>query len=396
MNAPNPWKQRLEQVPGLEPYLRKIALKWTKGNPLPKRMMLGPEPKDPAVRAALDRIFGGRVFYRNGKLAAQIPAALREDSQLVALASALDIEKEATKQTTKPIEIMQRLRLAHPQADMGWLQSSPEVARLLNTQPEQEQLLHRLLETAAFLQSLDAPTTLSKLGSTFFNDSKMLRSGTPRKLLGGIMNARLGAEDTPENREIALQQFNVIDNPATTLVTLFGPLDLIRHGKADRWLADRFYANEPVTLNSYNLQEIDAVQLHSGFDTVITSENAAPFHELVCERPQAIVVYTAGYPNSAVCRLLRLLGRAGGSCQHWGDTDPDGFMIAALIDRQIPTSLFRSDTEIAAQHLKPLTANQLKRGRCMLEAHPDFKFREALAHALEQGAWLEQERDGGS
>lgn len=395
MTSANPWNKRLEQVPALEPYLRKIALKWAKGNPLPQRMMLGPEPREPNVRAALDRIFGGRVFYRNSKLTVEIPAALREESEIAALAAALDIERAQVKQTANPTEIIQRLRLSHPRVDMEWMQTSPEIARLLNTQPEQEQLLHQLLETATFLQTLDSPTTLSKLGSMFFNDSKILRSGTPRKLLGGILNTRLGTDDTPENREMALQQFNVIDNPSTTLVTLFGPFGLIRNGKTERWIVDRFDAGEPVTLNSYNLQDIDAVQLHPDFDTVFTSENAAPFHELVNEQPKGIVIYTGGYPNAAVCRLLHLLAQAGATCKHWGDTDPDGFMIASLINRQIPTTLFRCATEDMVRHtdhLKPLSRIQSQRGRHILKTKPNFLFRTELSLALDMSKWLEQER----
>jgi hypothetical protein len=395
MNSSNPWKKRLEQVPELEPYLRRIALKWAKGNPLPKRTILGPEPKEPSVRAAIDRIFGGRVFYRNGKLTVEIPAVLRKETELAALADALNIEKESGKQTTNPIEMIQRLRLSHPQVNTEWLQNAPEIARMLNAQPEQEQLLHQLLKTAAFLQTQETPITLSKLGSMFFNDSKILRSGTPRKLLGGIVNARLGTEDSPENREIALQQFNVIDNPATTLVTIFGPLDLVRNKRPDQWLADRFQAGEPVTLNSYNLQDIDSIKLYPGFDTIITSENAAPFHELVSDQPNSILLYTGGYPNACVCRLLHLFSEAGATCLHWGDTDPDGFMIADLILRRIPTTLYRCGIEEVVRHsqeLKPLSEQQLRRGEQLLKTRPDFPFRTELAFSLESRSWLEQEK----
>ncbi len=77
MNPSIHWKTRLVEVPGLEPYLRKVAQKWAKNLPLPKRMALGAEPKEPAVRAALDRLFGGRGFYRDGKTTAEIPDVLR-------------------------------------------------------------------------------------------------------------------------------------------------------------------------------------------------------------------------------------------------------------------------------------------------------------------------------
>jgi hypothetical protein len=392
----NHWKKRFEEVPGLRAYLKPIAKKWAKGLALPHTMTLGAEPRDPALRTALAGLFGGRVFYRGGKVIAEIPHILRDEKILGALAAELGIERPTATQT--PVStILLRLRLTHPRLSRvhQWLATAPEIERLLAADPQKEQLLLGLLQTASHLCREEKTITLSKLGSLFFNDSKCLRSGTPRKLLGGMMNAQLGTEESPENREIALQQFGVIDNPATTTVTLFGPIDLIRSGTSDRWIVDRFNAGEPVTLNSYNLDGIDAVGLRPGYESVITSENAAPFHELVEEHPKAILVYTAGYPNAAVCRLLRLLHEAGATCRHWGDTDPDGYQIAALIDRYIKTALYRCGTDelLANQaHLKPYSLAQSSRGRQFLTANPQFKFREELELTLELGGWLEQEK----
>ncbi len=397
MNVSNHWKKRLNEVPGLAAYLIPVAKKWANGIALPGRMTLGEEPRERKLCAALDRIFGGRIFYRKGNVTVVIPDELRNEETLAALAAELGIEKKPEpKETPSTATILQRLRLTHPQLGPihQWLATAPEIERLLKKSGEHERLLLHLLEAASFLIREEKTITLSKLGSLFFNDSKRLRSGTPRKLLGGMLNHQLGAEDTPENRDIALQLFGVIDNPATTTVTLFAPLHLIRGGKPDRWIADRFNAGEPVTLNSYNLDGIEAVHLRPGCETVITSENAAPFHELVEEHPNAILIYTGGYPNAAVCRLLRLLREAGATCRHWGDTDPDGYMIAALIDRCIKTTLFRCGIEnILANKtsLKPYTLTQSARGKQFLNAHPRFRFKKELELTLELGGWLEQE-----
>ena len=379
------WTRILSETPGLANYLKPIAAKWAKGTALPKQMTLGAEPKEPGIRMALDRVFGGRVKYTKGKTKVQIPGELWNDELLSSLAAHLDIKRVVKSAEADPTIALQRLRLSFPEMEWAheWLRETPG----------QEYLLRPLLETVSFLLDTSASITLSKLGSQFFNDSKILRSGTPRKLLGGLLNHRLGNDDTPEMRDIALQQFNVIDNPATTLATLFGAIGLVRNGKEENWIADRYAAGEPVTLNSYNLEGIDAVRID--YDTVITSENAAPFHELVNERPNAILLYTGGYPNAAVCRLLRLMSEAGATCRHWGDTDPDGFMIATLLDRTIETSLFRCGIEDIRRHeadLKPLDMIQLQRGKQLLKSQPHFKFREELAHTLKHGYWLEQER----
>jgi len=394
--ATNPLISLLEQVPGLETYLRRIAMKWAKGLPLPARMTLGPEPKEPAVRNALDRIFGGRLFYNSGKLTAEIPEALRNDTILEPLANVLGIKRKVDKSSAANLPVIfQRLRLMSPElhAVHAWLRTSPEIERLLKDRPEQEQFLQKVIETANLLRTCERPVTLSRLGSTFFNDSKVLRSGTPRKLLGGIMNALAGTVDTPENRDIALQQFNVIDNPVTTQITLFGPVTLLRNGEREAWVADRFAQGEPVTLNSCNLQGVDAVELPAAYSTVITSENAAPFHELVTEPHTAIIVYTAGYPNAEVRRMLLLLAQAGARCLHWGDTDPDGLRIAAIISQIIPTTLYRCgvpDMKQNAKRLKHLDAAQKTRAAQMLAELPHFPFRAELEFSVTNG-WLEQE-----
>jgi hypothetical protein len=389
------WKRILEDSPGLEAYLKPIAAKWARGAALPRQMTLGPEPKEPGIRLALDRIFGGRVTYTNGKTKVQLPAQLWSDEQIAALAAQLGIERKSGSTCSDPAIALQRLRLSFPEMEWAheWLRHAPEIERILRQNPASEQLLRSLLETASFLLETSIPVTLSKLGAQFFNDSKILRGGTLRKLLGGLLNYRLGNDDASELRDIALQQFNVIDNPATTLATLFGPIDLIRNGKKDRWIVDRFNASEPVTLNSYNLQNIEAVGLRPGFGTVITSENAAPFHELVSAAHPAIIIYTGGYPNAAVCRLLRLLALAGATCRHWGDTDPDGFRIAAMVRRHIPVELFRcnlADTNQNRASLIPLNPKQKSRAKQILDTQPEFPFREELIFSLNNG-WLEQE-----
>lgn len=93
--------------------------------------------------------------------------------------------------------------------------------------------------------------------------------------------------------------------------------------------------------------------------------------------------------------MLRLLHEAGATCRHWGDTDPDGYLIAELLNRYIETSLYRCQQEDILRHkedLKPLDPSQVKRGQYIMKPHPNFKFREELGLVLQLGGWLEQER----
>ncbi len=390
--TPDYWENRLREIPELKPYLLKIAKKWAAGNPLPKRMTLGSEPKEPAVQSALSRIFG-RLHVRNGNVVVTIPDELREESVIQLLAVQFGITKKKLVVPDDIRPIFQRLELQFPTLGnaIDWLKSAPEVARFLKR--SDETLLRQLLEAVQFLQTLETFITLSKLGALHFNDSKILRSGTVRNLLEGVLLAVADEEDVPDPRDEILSRFNIIDNPATTLVTLFGSLQLIRDGKTEGWISDRFQQGEPVTLNGFNLDGIDAVRVSSEMKTIITSENAAPFHELVIEHPEAIVLYTAGYPNAGVCQILRLLSAAGLRCLHWGDSDPSGLRIAEQVSRCIPTRLYRcgiTDLKNRKSALKPLTEKKKEIGRQILKKD-DFPFREELEYTLENG-WLEQER----
>jgi hypothetical protein len=319
---------------------------------------------------------------------------------LEALAEELGIKKKRKKKTETAISTsLQRIRLTHPKLDPihQWMASAPEIERLLANAPQQEILLGSLLEAANYLVKNNRPITLSKLGSMFFNNSKILRNknAVPHHLLGGMMLQLLEIEDCPENRKIALQQFGVINNPATSTAAFYGPLTFIRNGQPDPWIADRHRKGELVNFNSTNLEHIDAIQLPDGINTIITSENAAPFHELIQEKHHSPILYTGGYPNAVVCRLLDLFKQAGITCKHWGDSDPDGLLIAALIDRHIPTSLFRCTIDDVLRHsndLISLQGNSIRLGQSLLKTHPNFKFQEELKLTLRMGHWLEQER----
>lgn len=390
--TPDYWENRLREVPELKPYLLRIAKKWATGNPLPARMTLGSESKEPAVQSALSRIFG-RLHARNGNVVVIIPEELREESVIQLLAAQFGLTKNQLVVPSDTRPVFQRLELLFPTLGTAttWLKSAPEVTRFLKR--SDETFLRQLLETVRFLQTFEACITLSKLGALHFNDSKILRAGTLRGLLEGVLLAVAGEEDVPESRDEILSRFNIIDNPATTLVTLFGSLQLIRDGKVETWIADRFQHGEPVTLNGFNLDGIDAVRVSSEIKTVITSENAAPFHELVIEHPDAIVLYTAGYPNAGVCRLLRLCSEAGFRCMHWGDSDPSGLRIAEQVNRCISTRLYRCGLEDLKKNnvaLKPLTEKKKAIG-CQILKKDDFPFRAELEYTLQNG-WLEQER----
>ena len=111
------------------------------------------------------------------------------------------------------------------------------------------------------------------------------------------------------------------------------------------------------------------------------------------QKADACILFTSGFPGSAVCKIYELLAPQAVSCLHWGDTDPNGLHIASILNSIYPLELFRCDIETLrqhAQHLLPLSEKQQQRAALILQNNQLFPFRKELVYTLENG-WLEQE-----
>ncbi len=125
---------------------------------------------------------------------------------------------------------------------------------------------------------------------------------------------------------------------------------------------------------------------------MITSENAAPFARYVAAGRPAL--YTEGYPNYFVQRLLRALGEMGVTAEHAGDADFDGFRIATRearclpVGRVVASEIVRNPGGIVGI---PLTEAQQTRARRFLTAFPQMPYAEEVSIMLNNGCWYEQE-----
>ena len=126
---------------------------------------------------------------------------------------------------------------------------------------------------------------------------------------------------------------------------------------------------------------------------LISCENEAPFSRLIREKGMDCLLFTSGFPNSAVQNLYALLASQARDCLHWGDTDPNGLYIASLLYAIHPLSLYRCDLATIKRHtdrLLPLTARQRERAQTILNTIEAFPFPDELACTLTSG-WMEQE-----
>jgi hypothetical protein len=393
----------LRHAPALRPYLETMFKRYASQGRLPKTMTLGPH-LPAADLLALRHCFGVRhvTLAAGGKVKVQLEHFFRDSSTAAELwlagVSAVLGHDPATAATPESGDefatLLDRLRLQHASLShlLGPVFDRPALRRKHAAQPDALfWQLDRLCRGAADLLTSSDLCRLSNLGVQLFNDSKALRKGTENYNLLGNLLCEFFGEDLPD-REAAYERCGVGDNATAVKVTVYGPFTYLRRGKLYHWPRELWEVGEPAVLSLANLQEISEIRLPATAE-LITCENETPFNDLIQTMPGAALLYTAGYPNSAVRQFLRKLVPLSAPLQHWGDSDPDGYLIAQALEAIHPLRLWRCELcslQQARERLRPLTGLKLARGRRLLENHPDFPFATELSFALEHG-WLEQE-----
>ncbi|MDP8237496.1 MAG: DUF2399 domain-containing protein [Candidatus Hatepunaea meridiana] len=257
--------------------------------------------------------------------------------------------------------------------------------------------LFTIAETVRWLRSDHNPIGLMDLSARFFNDSKLLktRNSLVKLLQDWLILLRNGDADASDNENLSesvLAEYGVFENVTSSKVTLFGPLKYIKRGKIHDWPASLSEIGESATLSWDNLRDIEQIILPEN-SAVVSCENETPFNQLIREHYTGLIIYTAGYPNTAVQLLFQLLADSTVKIQHWGDSDLDGLIIASILHKISPLILWRCNIdELYKQQdrLLRLTASQKARTETYLANHTDFPFLDELQFTLQFG-WLEQE-----
>ncbi|GBE29455.1 hypothetical protein BMS3Bbin04_00467 [bacterium BMS3Bbin04] len=404
-------RRALETTPALRPLFVKLARRLERNSELKGRMKLGNRlPAD--VLNSLRRLLPGSavdvrpnydVILRLDKIASD---QTDEKLWIDAICTVVGVADDELAGQTLTVEDWQRMidrgRLQYPQFKQFWDRLADMRARYLGSQRQRssddvQSELFALAKALTWLRSDHEPIGLMELSARIFSDSKVLktRPALLRALQDGLIVLRDG-EVEPESfdalRTTILSEHGVFDNATGSKVTVFGPLVYVKHGEMYDWIARLHAAGESATLSWDNLRDIEKIELP--LDTeIITCENETPFNHLIRERHPGLIVYTAGYPNSAVNRLIRLLPPENGPIRHWGDSDFDGFLIASMLHEIRPVRLWRCD--LATLHrccdkMRAMDDGQRSRAEALLEQRPDFVFGEELQFSMHNG-WLEQE-----
>jgi len=390
------WKERLESCPALRPWLLRAARHAVSGEALPAKLTLGDMPTDKAVQRALEDIFPG-CREENGRLKARLDASQRDPARWRPLADLIGVRPVRPNVTLSSdarfAQALQRLKVLHPEEASfinEKLRSSDPLLRFFKTSSSAPADLIALFDALVSLRKTSAGITLSELGAKYFNDSKALRNGPRRQQLDNLL--RLRSESQDDDTATLFSANGIIENPYTTHAIVFAPFSYrTPDGGWLDWPYRLWQRGEAAILAWKTVRNLTLLRLEESCHTLVTSENAAPFHRLVETRRPAL--YTEGYPNAAVKTLLRHFAKAGVSALHWGDTDLDGYRIADQISRHIPTRFYvpSGPSDPLRKHRLPLTPEQRHRTERFLTANPDFPHNAELRHTLAHG-WLEQEQ----
>ena len=305
---------------------------------------------------------------------------------------------------------------------------------------ETEETLIDALKIIDFLHSNKKLIDFSELGSAVLGDSKIIREGTGLftlvfKLLSSEidefnMTQYNQLNEYSTNPKNLYEKYNIISNPTAIKVTVYAPIVYYKKGVRFDFIKKLWEAGESATLSLDNLKGIDNIQIEVPQEVharsvlkinnraaapvsslnehkkvinynlsekmqILTCENESPFNSLIRKNRDYAVIFTSGYPNSAVKKLLSLLKeKREFALLHWGDSDFDGLYIASIINRIIPVKLFRCDLQTLKSRRKKLIKindQQISyRIQKFLIKNPEFVFKNELLFTIKNG-WLEQE-----
>ena len=356
---------------------------------LPAEIVVPVTHEEWSVLADAGRILRVAVYQKGRKAVFSIPSERREPSAWDELRAAFAKKNEPGDDPSEGV--FRRARLIANAEVVETLKADETIVRFLRRGEESARDFIHMLEWAVDRIANDAtmsPVTLSQLGADIISDSKSLRAGTRRMVLERILCSVAAMEAAGHERD-AYACFGIEENPFTSFVTVFAPFSYVLDtGEEFQYPKEMFRAGLAVQLPRQTVMKIRAVRLEA--DSMITSENAAPFEALV--RAGVPCLYTEGYPNTAVVRLLELFASAGATAVHAGDGDLDGFLIADRISSAIAVRRVIAD-EVASDETLPrksIAPSSRRRWEAYIAAHSDFAYASSLRIAMERG-WVEQE-----
>lgn len=249
-------------------------------------------------------------------------------------------------------------------------------------------VLNDAFRAAEYLTECPPAVAPAELGARLFQDSKRLKNHSVLTWLCRFLRQKNGIDPECADTEI-LEKFGLTANPTASTVMVFGPFCYESAGERMTWVEDLWHRNQSAILSCDNLNGLGKISISR---PVLTIENETVFNRMKQGQTDYALVYTAGFPGRAVRRWIEALPPET-LLFHWGDGDPEGFEIAAILHALHPLELFRCDAGSMEQRKDsaiPLSPAKQKRAE-RLARTPDFPFQKEIDWILQNRCWLEQE-----
>lgn len=191
-------------------------------------------------------------------------------------------------------------------------------------------------------------------------------------------------------KEMILEELNIIKTPSYVAVKGAGEISF-GHQSLNLNLI-----RGDISISSVTLGDISKVKVTAS--RVITVENLTSFHSMGDSKKEAFIIYLGGFHNTIRREFIKNIYRDNPACEyyHFGDIDAGGFYIYEHLRRKtgVPFKPYKMDIATLKEHKtlwKPLTANDKKRIRALIEMVESEAYRDVLEFMLEKGCKMEQE-----
>lgn len=229
-----------------------------------------------------------------------------------------------------------------------------------------------------------------ELSISVLGDSKAFeKSWRPRvcrilEKYGGHEERLSGIDNTRERQIALLEEYGVYTNPSYVYMKGNGDLTF-----SDGTVYD-LQADKPVAFSSQTIRKISSLAIRD--ENLMTVENLTSFNRI--QKENVFSLYLAGYHNTLKQKLLMKIASGNRlDFYHFGDIDPDGFLILEHLKREtgIPFRPYRmglAELQKYREYCRPLEANDIRKAENLLK---EGRYEEEMRYMLDHNCKLEQE-----
>lgn len=252
-------------------------------------------------------------------------------------------------------------------------------------------IAEKLLKLMNFVLSNNEVILERELSVAVFSDTKVFENGYKARLVsvlktyGDVEEIITGLDEEKEITYAILEEYNIYSNLKYVYFKGNGKIEL-REGISYILTPDL-----PIAVPMEKLKRVKKIMVNDS--TVMTVENLASYNRIF---PQdCFCIYLAGYHNTARQMLIKMISSQNPDklWKHFGDIDPDGFMILENLKRKtgidiMPAYMDFQYLDKYAAYGKPLQINDITKAKNLVEKG---LYEETVRFMLENNLKLEQE-----